>query len=57
MGGNPFGFGGFGQEMPQKPTRTPDLQHTVKLTLEDLYRGVTKKLEFSKKIICPSCRH
>jgi len=57
-GQNPFGgmggFGGFGGG-PQKPTRTPDLQHTIKLTLEDLYKGITKKLEFSRKVLCNTC--
>jgi len=24
--------------------------------LDDLYRGVTKKLSFARNIVCPSCR-
>jgi len=51
------GFGGFGGGRGRaKPTRTPDVQHQVALTLQQFYRGVTKKLRVQRQVLCGSCR-
>lgn len=52
FGGGGFGgFGGFG-----KQTRIPQpLYINLKLTLEDVYFGVTKKISVNRKEICPTC--
>eukprot|EP01125_Pyxidicula_operculata_P018632 TRINITY_DN6630_c0_g1_i2.p1 TRINITY_DN6630_c0_g1~~TRINITY_DN6630_c0_g1_i2.p1 ORF type:complete len:465 (-),score=132.89 TRINITY_DN6630_c0_g1_i2:87-1481(-) len=60
-GGGPFDgfdFGGFGfgGEKQRKPTRTPDIEHVLEVTLEELYTGVLRKVEFNKKVICNTCK-
>ncbi|KAL2312247.1 Mitochondrial protein import protein mas5 [Schizosaccharomyces pombe] len=50
-----FGGGMFGGGMPRGPRKGKDLVHTIKVTLEDLYRGKTTKLALQKKVICPKC--
>jgi len=52
--GDPFGGFGFGGR--QQPTHTQDMSHTIRVKLEDVYKGVTKQLEFNKKIICSTCK-
>lgn len=49
------GFGGGGGRRG-KPTRTPDVQHQIGLTLQDFYRGRTKKLKVQRQILCQTCR-
>ncbi|EPX74278.1 DNAJ domain-containing protein Mas5 [Schizosaccharomyces octosporus yFS286] len=56
FGGGMGGMGGmFGGGMPRGPRKGKDLVHTIKVTLEDLYRGKTSKLALQKKVICPKC--
>jgi len=52
---NAFGFGGNSPTRRQKPTRTPDMEHVLPITLEELYTGAHRKLEFSQRIVCPTC--
>ncbi|XP_061997544.1 chaperone protein dnaJ A6-like [Rosa rugosa] len=33
-----------------------DVVHTLKVSLEDLYNGTTKKLSLSRNILCPKCK-
>ena len=33
-----------------------DVQHVLKVSLEDLYKGKKSKLALNKKIICPTCK-
>jgi DnaJ-class molecular chaperone len=54
-GGFGGGFNPFGQSQARKPTRTPDIEHTLNLSLEELFKGTEKTLEFSRKIVCPEC--
>lgn len=54
MGGMFGGGGGGGRG--RKPTRTPDVQHQVGLTLQDFYRGRTKKLKVQRQILCKTCK-
>ena len=57
MGGHPFGgmFGGMGGGMggggarrQAGPKKQPPIKHTLSLSLEDLYHGVTKKMKITK---------
>jgi len=57
-----FGFGGFGGfggggggGQRRGPQRTADVQFQLGLTLEDFYKGKTKKLKISRKVLCQSC--
>jgi len=47
MFGNQFGF--------QKQKRTPDAIFTIKVSLEDLYHGVRKKLSIERSVVCKEC--
>jgi DnaJ family protein A protein 2 len=49
------GFGGFGGERVRKPTHTPNINHVIKISLEEAFSGVIKTLEFSKKVLCSTC--
>jgi len=49
------GFGGFGGERVRKPTHTPNINHVIRISLEEAYAGVIKTLEFSKKVLCSTC--
>ena len=39
----------------QRQRKGEDVVHGLKVSLEDLYNGVTKKLSLAKNIICPKC--
>ena len=50
------GFGGFGGgQRRQQQHRGSDLRLKVKLTLEEINTGVTKKFKVRKDIHCPHC--
>lgn len=53
FGGNPFGGGGSGRGRRQR--RGDDVVHPLKVSLEDLYSGITKKLSLSRNVICSKC--
>jgi DnaJ-class molecular chaperone len=38
------------------PQRTPDVQHVVEVTLDDLYAGKTVQIDFRRQVVCPTCR-
>lgn len=38
------------------PQRGKDLQHVIRVTLEDLYKGKTTKLALTKEVICSKCK-
>jgi DnaJ family protein A protein 2 len=49
-------FGGaFSSRGPTGPKKGKPLEHTLKVSLEDLYIGKTSKLNVSKKVKCPKC--
>ncbi|KAK1354522.1 dnaJ protein-like [Heracleum sosnowskyi] len=52
-GGNPFGGGSSGRGRRQR--RGEDVVHPLKVSLEDLYSGTTKKLSLSRNVICSKC--
>lgn len=58
-GGFGGGFGGFGGGggggRPRGPQKGKDLQHSLKVTLEDLYKGKISKLALQKHVICKAC--
>lgn len=56
-GGNPFGsfFGGGGARRQQNVNRGTNLRVTVKLTLEEIANGTTKKIKVKKYIACKDC--
>ncbi|KAJ1822320.1 Type I HSP40 co-chaperone [Coemansia sp. S610] len=54
FGGGMFGGGG-GRPKPSGPRRGRDIAHALKVSLEDLYKGKTSKLQVSKKVICGGC--
>ena len=57
--GDLFGsaFGGSGRRSvdPNAPRRGNDLEYTMQISLEDAFRGVTKKIEVPRLEICPHC--
>jgi len=51
-----FGGGeGFGGRRQRGPRRTKNLVHQLSVTLEDLYKGTTRKLALQKNVICDAC--
>ncbi|MCE5201028.1 MAG: molecular chaperone DnaJ [Synergistaceae bacterium] len=63
FGGGDFGdlfgdlFGGAGRRSvnPNAPRRGNDLEYTMQISLEDAYRGVSRKIEIPKLVTCPHC--
>ncbi|MQM16401.1 hypothetical protein Taro_049358 [Colocasia esculenta] len=53
FGGNPFG-GGSSRGRRQK--KGEDVIHPLKVSLEDLYSGTSKKLSLSRNVICSKCK-
>jgi len=51
-GGSPFGGGGGRHSGPR---RGQDVGHELRVTLEDLYNGKTKKLAIQRQVICKKC--
>lgn len=60
-GHNPFDIfdmffgGGRRRRDPNEKEKGRDTVHQIKVTLEDLYNGTTRKLVLKKSIICPDC--
>lgn len=50
-GGSPFGGGG----RSRGPRRGQDIGHELRVTLEDLYNGRTKKLSIQRTVCCKKC--
>jgi len=62
-GGNPFDifesfFGGGGGRGRSSGGRRKgeNVAHPLKVTLEDMYKGATKKLSLSKNVLCSKCK-
>lgn len=45
----------FGFERNTKPQKGEDIEHRMKMSLEDLYMGKQKKLKITAKKVCPVC--
>ncbi|XP_057534995.1 dnaJ protein homolog ANJ1 [Amaranthus tricolor] len=52
FGGSPFGGG---SSRGRRQRRGEDVIHPLKVSLEDLYSGTTKKLSLSRNVICSKC--
>lgn len=48
-------FGGGGRRQHQGPRRGKDVVHQLKVSLEDMYNGATRKLALQKNVICAKC--
>ncbi|TPX37585.1 hypothetical protein SmJEL517_g00472 [Synchytrium microbalum] len=57
FGGGLFGGGGGGgrSSRPSGPRRGKDMAHSLKVSLEDLYKGKTSKLALQKQVLCAKC--
>eukprot|EP00249_Psilotum_nudum_P014406 c24805_g1_i1 orf=279-1541(-) len=53
-GASPFGGGGSSRG-GRRQRRGEDVVHPMKVSLEELYNGVSKKLSLSRNILCPKC--
>lgn len=51
---DPVGIGGSSRGRRQK--QGDDVVHSLKVSLEDLYNGTSKKLSLSKNVLCPKCK-
>jgi DnaJ family protein A protein 2 len=49
------GFGGGGSSRARRQKQGEDVVHALKVSLEELYNGATKKLSLSRNILCPKC--
>lgn len=54
FGGNPFGGGSSRGSRRQR--RGEDVVHPLKVSLEDLYNGTSKKLSLSRNVLCSKCQ-
>eukprot|EP00268_Persea_americana_P045684 TRINITY_DN466_c0_g1_i4.p1 TRINITY_DN466_c0_g1~~TRINITY_DN466_c0_g1_i4.p1 ORF type:complete len:418 (-),score=120.17 TRINITY_DN466_c0_g1_i4:400-1653(-) len=48
-------FGG-GSSRGRRQKQGDDVVHSLKVSLEDLYNGTSKKLSLSKNVLCPKCK-
>lgn len=48
-------FGGGGRRQQRGPRRGKDVIHQLKVSLEDMYNGATRKLALQKNVICSKC--
>ncbi|KAJ4463152.1 putative DnaJ subfamily A member 2 [Paratrimastix pyriformis] len=48
-------FGGMGMGGRRRVRKGDDVIHKIKVSLEDLYRGKTTKLQLTKNVLCPEC--
>ncbi|CAN8299444.1 unnamed protein product [Cochlearia groenlandica] len=55
FGGSPFGGGGGGSSRVRRQRRGEDVVHPLKVSLEDVYLGTTKKLSLSRNTLCSKC--
>ncbi|ERN00161.1 hypothetical protein AMTR_s00111p00054240 [Amborella trichopoda] len=53
-----FGGGGFGggSSRGRRQKQGDDVVHSLKVSLEDLYNGTSKKLSLSRNVLCPKCK-
>jgi len=52
---SPFGAGGSVRG-GRRQRRGEDVVHPLKVSLEDLYNGTSKKLSLSRNVICTKCK-
>ncbi|KAI5057530.1 hypothetical protein GOP47_0027545 [Adiantum capillus-veneris] len=49
-------FGGGSSRGSRRQRRGEDVVHPLKVSLEDLYNGTSKKLSLSRNVLCPKCK-
>jgi DnaJ family protein A protein 2 len=49
-------FGGGGSSRGRRQRRGEDVIHPLKVSLEDLYNGTSKKLSLSRNVLCAKCK-
>ncbi|MCF0248103.1 MAG: J domain-containing protein, partial [Synergistes sp.] len=54
-GGGGFGGGRSRRANPNAPRKGADLEATVKVTLEEAYRGLSRKIEIPRLVTCKHC--
>eukprot|EP00246_Nothoceros_aenigmaticus_P016967 TRINITY_DN798_c0_g1_i2.p1 TRINITY_DN798_c0_g1~~TRINITY_DN798_c0_g1_i2.p1 ORF type:complete len:158 (-),score=22.48 TRINITY_DN798_c0_g1_i2:130-603(-) len=54
-GGHPFG-GSSGRGGRSRQRKGEDVVYPLKVSLEDLYNGTSKKLSLSRNVLCPKCK-
>lgn len=47
---------GGGSSRGRRQKHGEDVVHSLKVSLEDVYNGTTKKLSLSRNILCPKCK-
>lgn len=52
----PYDLVGGGSSRGRRQKQGEDVVHTLKVSLEDLYNGTSKKLSLSREILCPKCK-
>ena len=52
---NEFNFGGGGGMGRQREKRGQDILFNMKISLEDVYNGVTKRFKYNRKAACTTC--
>ena len=50
------GFGGGGPSRGRRQKQGEDVVHTLKVSLEDVFNGTTKKLSLSRNALCSKCK-
>lgn len=55
MFGNAFGGSHRRTADPNAPRRGDDLEYTIQVSLEDAFRGLTRKIEIPRMETCPHC--
>lgn len=53
--GQMFGFGPGSRGARQQRQVTPDSTYDLQLTLEEIHQGVTRKIAYTRDVICASC--
>lgn len=53
---NVFFTGGGGSSRGRRQRRGEDVVHPLKVSLEDLYNGTSKKLSLSRNVLCSKCK-
>ena len=54
MGGSPFGFH-TSSSRSRRSRRAPDRMEEINIDLEDIFNGVTKKIDIKQKVRCLHC--
>jgi DnaJ family protein A protein 2 len=56
FGGGGQSFGGGSGRGSRRQRRGEDVVHPLKVSLEELYNGTSKKLSLSRNVLCAKCK-